>query len=103
MQHEKLSAPYKSVGEAKIYDYDPDLSAHPIPPHLHAIPNQANHKVDSYLIRFERLLNWTFRGMMLLAGLGLAAGGACGVVLFALGASWAFAMADKASRWRRGR
>ncbi|MCO4759654.1 MAG: TRAP transporter small permease [Oceanospirillaceae bacterium] len=72
MQHEKLSAPYKSVGEAKIYDYDPDLSAHPIPPHLHAIPNQVNHKVDSYLIRFERLLNWTFRGMMLLAGLGLA-------------------------------
>lgn len=72
MQHEKPSAPLKSVGEAKIYDYDPDLSAHPIPPHLHAIPNQANHQVDNILIRFERLLNGIFRSMMLLAGLGLA-------------------------------
>ncbi len=76
MQHEKLSEPQKSsspsVGNAKIYDYDPDLSKHPIPPHLHAVPDQPNNKVDSYLIRFERLLNWLFRAMMLCAGLGLA-------------------------------
>ena len=54
MQQEKLTTPVKSqvtpVGEAKIYDYDPDLSAHPIPPHLHAIPEQPNNKVDGYLI-----------------------------------------------------
>lgn len=76
MQHEKRSEPQKpsspSVGNAKIYDYDPDLSKHPIPPHLHAVPDQPNNKVDSYLIRFERLLNWVFRAMMLCAGLGLA-------------------------------
>ncbi|MCO4757178.1 MAG: TRAP transporter small permease [Oceanospirillaceae bacterium] len=72
MQQEKLSTPVKSVGDTKIYDYDPDLSKHPIPPHLHAIPEQPNNKVDGYLIRFERILNWMFRGMMMLAGLGLA-------------------------------
>ena len=72
MQQEKLSTPVKSVGETKIYDYDPDLSKHPIPPHLHAIPEQPNNKVDGYLIRFERILNWMFRAMMVLAGLGLA-------------------------------
>jgi len=72
MQHEKLIPPVKSVAEAKIYDYDPDLSSHPIPPHLHAIPDQPNNKIDGYLIRFERLLNWVFRAMMILAGLGLA-------------------------------
>lgn len=72
MQQEKLSTPVKSVGDTKIYDYDPDLSKHPIPPHLHAIPEQPNNKVDGYLIRFERILNWMFRAMMMLAGLGLA-------------------------------
>ena len=72
MPQEKLSTPVKSVGETKIYDYDPDLSKHPIPPHLHAIPEQPNNKVDGYLIRFERILNWMFRAMMMLAGLGLA-------------------------------
>ena len=72
MQQEKLSTLVKSVGETKIYDYDPDLSKHPIPPHLHAIPEQPNNKVDGYLIRFERILNWMFRAMMVLAGLGLA-------------------------------
>lgn len=72
MQKEKLNTIVKPVGEAKIYDYDPDLSTHPIPPHLHAIPAQSNNRIDSYLIRFERLLNWMFRGMMMIAGLGLA-------------------------------
>lgn len=72
MQQEKISDPLKSVGEAKIYDYDPDLSAHPIPAHLHAIPEQPNHKVDTLLMRFERLLNWVFRTMMVIAGMGLA-------------------------------
>ncbi|MCW8885977.1 MAG: TRAP transporter small permease [Motiliproteus sp.] len=72
MQYEKLSTPETSVGKAKIYDYDPDLSAHPIPPHLHAVPEQPSNGLDKYLIRFERLLNWIFRAMMTLAGLGLA-------------------------------
>ncbi len=72
MQQDKLFTPVKSVGDTKIYDYDPDLSKHPIPPHLHAIPEQPNNKVDGYLIRFERILNWMFRAMMMLAGLGLA-------------------------------
>ena len=72
MQQEKLSEPQKSVGETKIYDYDPDLSTHPIPPHLHAIPEQPETRTDSFLIRFERLLNWVFRIMMVLAGMGLA-------------------------------
>ncbi|EAR62213.1 TRAP transporter small permease [Neptuniibacter caesariensis] len=71
MQQEKNTT-RKSVGDAKIYDYDPDLSKHPIPPHLHAVPESANHRLDSYLMRFERMLNWLFRTMMLLAGLGLA-------------------------------
>ncbi len=76
MQHEKISEPLKPVstpvGETKIYDYDPDLSAHPIPPHLHAIPEQPNNRVDGYLMRFERLLNWLFRAMMVMTGMGLA-------------------------------
>ncbi|GGK71311.1 TRAP transporter small permease [Amphritea balenae] len=72
MQQEKHSEPQKSVGETKIYDYDPDLSTHPIPPHLHAIPEQPETRTDSFLIRFERLLNWVFRIMMVLAGMGLA-------------------------------
>ncbi len=61
-----------SVGETKIYDYDPDLSAHPIPPHLHAIPNQPKSKLDRYLVQFERVLNTVFRSMMMLTCLGLA-------------------------------
>ena len=72
MQHEKLTKPAQSVGKTKIYDYDPDLSTHPMPPHLHAIPEQPNNRVDNFLMRFERLLNWIFRAMMLIAGLGLA-------------------------------
>jgi len=72
MHYEKPTAGVQPIGKTKIYDYDPDLSQHPIPPHLHSIPDQPNNKVDGYLIRFERLLNWIFRSMMLLAGLGLA-------------------------------
>ena len=71
MNNNNISAT-KSVGNTAIYDYDPDFSSHPMPPHLHAIPEQADHKLDSALMRFERLLNWLFRGMMLAAGLGLA-------------------------------
>ncbi|WP_432473059.1 TRAP transporter small permease [Amphritea sp. HPY] len=72
MHYEKPTAGVQPIGKTKIYDYDPDLSQHPIPPHLHSIPDLPNNKVDGYLIRFERLLNWIFRSMMLLAGLGLA-------------------------------
>lgn len=72
MHYEKPTVGVQPIGKTKIYDYDPDLSQHPIPPHLHSIPDQPNNKVDGYLIRFERLLNWIFRSMMLLAGLGLA-------------------------------
>ncbi len=61
-----------AVGETKIYDYDPDLSTHPIPPHLHAIPEQTNTKIDGYLVRFERVLNTIFRSLMMLTCLGLA-------------------------------
>ncbi|WP_421868360.1 TRAP transporter small permease [Motiliproteus sp.] len=62
-----------SVGKTKIYDYDPEISSHPIPPHLHAIPDHAENRVDSFLIRFERVLDWSFRALMVLAALGLAA------------------------------
>ena len=72
MQHEKLTPSVKPVGETRVYDYDPDLSTHPIPPHLHAIPEQPDNQVDSYLMCFERLLNLIFRTMMIVAGLGLA-------------------------------
>ncbi|MCV6611904.1 MAG: TRAP transporter small permease, partial [Amphritea sp.] len=72
MQHEKHTNPAQSVGKTKIYDYDPDLSTHPMPPHLHAIPEQPNNRVDTFLMRFERVLNWIFRFMMVVTGLGLA-------------------------------
>lgn len=72
MQQEKLPEPLESVGKAKIYDYDPDLSTHPIPPHLHAIPAQPSAPVDHTLIRFELLLNGLFRIMMVITGMGLA-------------------------------
>ncbi|MBB1485154.1 TRAP transporter small permease [Oceanospirillum sediminis] len=71
MSNEKNTSA-SSVGETRIYDYDPDLSSHPVSPHLHAIPNQAESRVDSYLIRFEQVLNKLFRTMMLLTCLGLA-------------------------------
>ncbi len=71
--HNDQLPPVTSVGETKIYDYDPDLSSHPIPPHLHAIPDQSETKVESYLVRFEQLLNVIFRSIMLLTCLGLAA------------------------------
>lgn len=60
------------VGKVKIYDYDPDLSQHPIPPHAHAVPNQPNNRLDSYLLMFEQGLNLTFRSLMVFAGLALA-------------------------------
>ncbi|MGY0219568.1 TRAP transporter small permease [Endozoicomonadaceae bacterium StTr2] len=71
--HIDQHSPVKPVGETRIYDYDPDLSSHPIPPHLHAVPDQPENKLDGYLIRFEQLLNKLFRHMMLLTCLGLAA------------------------------
>ncbi len=71
MNNDQLS-PETSVGETKIYDYDPDLSSHPIPPHLHAIPDQPETKVDGYLVRFEQLLNMVFRSLMMLTCLSLA-------------------------------
>ncbi len=70
-QHPKRSSA-SSVGNAKIYDYDPDLSSHPIPPHMHAVPDQAETKLDRYLMGFEKLLNKVFRAMMLMICLGLA-------------------------------
>lgn len=75
MQHQNIpaaSAEARSVGYTKIYDYDPNLSSHPLPPHLSAIPTHETSKLGLFLVRFEQLLNWTFRGMMLLAGMGLA-------------------------------
>jgi len=71
MSDEKRS-PAHSVGDARIYDYDPELSSHPAPPHLHAVPDQAESRIDSYLMRFEQLLNKTFRAMMMLICLSLA-------------------------------
>lgn len=62
----------KPLSVIKIYDYDPDLSAYPIPPHLHAIPEQARNKLDKYLMRFEKVLNTLFCSLMILAGLSLA-------------------------------
>lgn len=61
-----------TVAVTKIYDYDPDLSSRPIPPHLHAIPERAETKLDKYLMRFEQMLNMTFRSLMMLTCLSLA-------------------------------
>lgn len=66
------SSAKSGVGHTKIYDYDPDLSSHPMPPHMHAVPDQAETKLDRYLMGFEKLLNKVFRTMMLLACLSLA-------------------------------
>ena len=71
MQNDQ-SFPVTSVGEIKIYDYDPDISTHPIPFHLRAIPEQPKNRMDKYLIRFEQLLNKFFRSLMMLACLLLA-------------------------------
>lgn len=71
MRSDQLSS-LKSVGATKIYDYDPDLSSNPIPPHLHAIPEQPESKIDGYLMRFESLLNMLFRSLMILTCLLLA-------------------------------
>lgn len=65
-------SPVKSVGATKIYDYDPDLSSNPIPPHLRAIPDKSETKIDSYLIRFELVLNKIFRALMMLTCISLA-------------------------------
>ncbi len=62
----------KAVAVTKIYDYDPDLSSRPIAPHLHAIPEQPETKLDKYLMRFEQILNMTFRSLMMLTCLSLA-------------------------------
>ena len=71
--HNDQLPPVKPVGQTKIYDYDPDLSSHPVPPHLHAIPDQSETRVDGYLVRFEQLLNKVFRSLMMLTCLSLAA------------------------------
>ncbi|MFT5720740.1 MAG: TRAP-type C4-dicarboxylate transport system permease small subunit [Motiliproteus sp.] len=71
MHTDRLS-PVSSVGETKVYDYDPDLSSHPVPPHLHAIPEQPETRIDGYLVRFEQLLNKVFRSLMILTCLSLA-------------------------------
>ena len=60
------------TGESKIYDYDPNLSNHPAPPHLSAIPEQTKSKLDQRLVKFERLLNTLFRSMMFIVGFSLA-------------------------------
>lgn len=60
------------VAVTKIYDYDPDLSSRPIAPHLHAIPERAETKLDKCLMRFEQMLNMTFRSLMMLTCLSLA-------------------------------
>ncbi|MEH6578660.1 MAG: TRAP transporter small permease [Amphritea sp.] len=72
MQQENIPTPKKPETDAKVYDYDPDLSNHPIPPHLHAIPEEAGFTTESFLTRFEKILNWMFRGLMMFAGLMLA-------------------------------
>lgn len=61
-----------TVAVTKIYDYDPDLSSRPIAPHLHAIPERAETKLDKCLMRFEQILNMTFRSLMMLTCLSLA-------------------------------
>lgn len=71
MKNNQLSS-VNAVAVNKIYDYDPDLSSHPSTPHLHAIPEQSETKVDGYLMRFEQILNMTFRGLMMLTCLSLA-------------------------------
>jgi len=62
----------ESIGKTKIYNYDPDLSQHPLPPHLSAIPENESTALGRFLIRFEQILNGIFRTLMLCTGLGLA-------------------------------
>lgn len=61
------------AGDSKVYDYDPTLSNHPVPPHLSAISGSAGSGLERGLIRFERGLNWIFMTLMVFTGLGLAA------------------------------
>jgi len=75
MQHHDTSSEAKvvpSVGTARIYDNTPDLSSHPAPPHLSAIPSSESTAFGQFLLRFEQVLNMVFRTMMFLAGTGLA-------------------------------
>lgn len=61
-----------SLSNTKIYDYDPNVSQHPLPPHLSAIPSHETSALGQWLIRFEQVLNWIFRSLMCCVGLGLA-------------------------------
>ncbi|RVU30894.1 TRAP transporter small permease [Neptunomonas marina] len=61
-----------SVGDTKIYDYDPNLSNHPLPPHLHAVVPEQSSALGRVLVQFERLLNGIFCTLMIAACLGLA-------------------------------
>lgn len=72
MTKNKPDSTLHSVADAKIYDYDPELGSHPIPPHPHAIPIQQSSKIERYIIAFENFLNWIFRAAMIFTGLGLA-------------------------------
>lgn len=70
--HKDQLSKLKPVGRLRVYDYDPDLSSNPIPPHLRAIPRLPKTRADRYLMRFEQLLNILFRSIMMLACLLLA-------------------------------
>lgn len=70
--HKDQLSKLKPVGRLRVYDYDPDLSSNPIPPHLRAIPRLPKTRADRYLMRFEQLLNMFFRSIMMLACLFLA-------------------------------
>ncbi len=62
----------KTTGDASVYNFDPELSGHPVPPHVSAIPNYAPQGFERCLVLFERTLDWVFRIMMIFAGLALS-------------------------------
>lgn len=65
--------PFYPVGDADSYSYEPELSDHPIPPHLSALSGPPPRGFARLLVRTEKGLDWIFRALMILAGLGLAA------------------------------
>ncbi|MGY8871070.1 MAG: TRAP transporter small permease [Pseudomonadales bacterium] len=61
-----------TAGDSSVYNFDPDLSDHPAPPHLSAIPEDEPQGIERFLIKFEQILDWIFRVLMIMAGLGLS-------------------------------
>ncbi|BBB28596.1 TRAP transporter small permease [Neptunomonas japonica] len=61
-----------TAGDSSVYNFDPDLSDHPAPPHLSAIPEDEPQGIERLLVKFEQVLDGIFRVLMIMTGLGLS-------------------------------